>query len=172
MHVEIIDDFKMIIYLNNMQINSVDFNKKEDLQEYFKKLFRNLKNFYNMNINGFYNINVYKDEYYGIILEIEKEDIDYIEYFDGQVDMNITVESDNIFLYEIDDYFNIDEKIINKIKVYQYKNKLYIKIISNISNVDFGEMLEFSKIIYANESEQIIKYGKEINIDKFLTIKR
>ena len=54
MHVDIIDDLNMIIYLNNMKIKTIDFSKKEDLQDCFRDLFVNLKDSYNINVNGFY----------------------------------------------------------------------------------------------------------------------
>lgn len=167
MHVDIIDDLNMIIYLNNVQIKTIDFNKKEDLQDYFRNLFVNLKEFYNININGFYNINVYKDKFYGIVLEIEKEDIDYIDYLNGQVDMNIVIDNSNIFLYEIDDYFNIDKKNIDKFKIYQYQNKIYLQIIDNLSSIDLGKIMEFAKIIYGDACKHILKHGKKIKVSKF-----
>lgn len=163
MHIDIIDDLNFIIYLNNMQIKNVDFNKKDDFEEYFKNLFTKLKKINNIEFSGFYNIYVYKDHYYGVILEIEKEDIDYIDYFDGQVDMSITLKKDNIFLYKIDDYFNINKKLNNKIKVYHYKDNIYVQIINKLSTIEIAQILEFSKIIY-NETDKIIKFGKEITI--------
>lgn len=167
MHVDIIDDLNMIIYLNNMKIKTIDFSKKEDLQDCFRDLFVNLKDSYNINVNGFYNINVYKDKFYGIVLEIEKEDIDYIDYLSGQVDMNIIVDNNNTFLYEINDYFNIDKKNIDKFKLYQYKNKIYLQVIDNISSIDFGKIMEFSKIIYGDICKQILKHGKKIEVNNF-----
>ena len=80
MHIDIVDDLNMIIYLQNDRIKNIDFSDKSDLQDYFKDLFVNLKNNYNININGYYYINVYKDKYYGCILEMKKEELDYMEY--------------------------------------------------------------------------------------------
>lgn len=160
MHIEIIDDFNMIIYLNNNHIKSIDFNKKEDLENYFKTLFVKLREHYDIDINGFYNINAYKDKNYGLVLELEKEDIDYMDYFNGQVDMNIIFENNSVFLYEIDDYFNIDKKILNKINIYKYNEKIYLQIIDDISEINMGKILEFSKIIY--NDKRIIKHGTKI----------
>ena len=67
MHIDIVDDLNMIIYLQNDKIKNIDFSDKSDLQDYFKDLFVNLKNNYNININGYYYINVHKDKYYGCI---------------------------------------------------------------------------------------------------------
>ena len=60
MHIDIVDDLNMIIYLQNDRIKNIDFSDKSDLQDYFKDLFVKLKNNYNININGYYYINVYK----------------------------------------------------------------------------------------------------------------
>ena len=165
MHIEIVDDFNMIIYLNNIHSKLIS-NNKEDVQDCFRNLFSKLKNYYNININGFYNIKAFKDKYYGMILELSKEDIDYIEYFDGQVDMNITFETNCNFLYEIEDYFNLDKDLIKNIKLYKYKGKFYIQIIKNISSIDIGKIIEFSKIIYDDTTKQIIKRGSVFEIDK------
>lgn len=167
MHIKIIDELNMIIYLNKFKLGNIDFNKREDLQDYFKNLFFNLKVYYNIDVNGFYNINVFKDRFYGIVLEIEKEDLDYMEYFNGSIDMNISIQSQN-FLYEIDDYFNIDKKILDKIKIYQYKNKLYLEIIEELSNINMAKICEFSKIIYQDNVNTIIKHGKKIDVKHLL----
>ena len=42
MHIDIVDDLNMIIYLQNDRIKNIDFSDKSDLQDYFKDLFVNL----------------------------------------------------------------------------------------------------------------------------------
>ena len=44
MHIDIVDDLNMIIYLQNDRIKNIDFSDKSDLQDYFKDLFVKLKN--------------------------------------------------------------------------------------------------------------------------------
>lgn len=166
MHIDIIDDLNIIIILQNSKIKGIDFTDKNDLQEYFKDLFVNLKNNYNININGYYYINVFKDKYYGIILEMNKEEIDYIEYLDGQVDMNIVIDNNDIFLYEMNDYFNLDNSIINNLNIYKYNNKIYVELINKISNINMAKLLEFSNIIYGNKCNKIKKLGILLKKDK------
>ena len=36
MHIDIVDDLNMIIYLQNDRIKNIDFSDKSDLQDYFK----------------------------------------------------------------------------------------------------------------------------------------
>lgn len=166
MHIDIVDDLNMIIYLQNDRIKNIDFSDKSDLQDYFKDLFVNLKNNYNININGYYYINVYKDKYYGCILEMKKEELDYMEYLDGQVDMNIVIDTNDTFLYEMNDYFNIDKSLINNVNVYKYNNKIYVKLVNNISNIKMGQLLEFSNIIYGDKCKKIRKMGNLIEMEK------
>ena len=82
----VIDNNKFIVFLNK----KFDLDDKLKLEKYFKDLFYNLKNKYNMEVNGYYNINVYADKYYGTIIEMENEDLEYYTYF-NQIDMEINV---------------------------------------------------------------------------------
>lgn len=166
MHIDIIDDLNIIIYLQNNKIKELDFTDKNDLQEYFKELFINLKNNYNININGYYYINVFKDKYYGLILEMNKEEIDYMEYLDGQVDMNIVIDNSDTFLYEMSDYFNIDNSIINNINIYKYNSKIYVELTNKISNINMAKVLEFSNIVYGDKCKKIKKLGILLKKDK------
>ena len=145
----------LIIYLKKQLIDTIDFTKKNELEKYFKELFLKLKEYYNIKINGYYNINVYIDEFYGVVLELQKEELDYYDYFDNQVDMHILTEEVQ-FLYLIEDYFIINE--LNISKLYYYKDKYYI--LPNI-NTDYNYLLENSEVIYKNTKE-IIKFGRVI----------
>lgn len=145
----------LIIYLKKQLIDTIDFTKKNELEKYFKELFLKLKEYYNIKINGYYNINVYIDEFYGVVLELQKEELDYYEYFDNQVDMHILTEEVQ-FLYLIEDYFIINE--LNISKLYYYKDKYYI--LPNI-NTDYNYLLENSEVVYKNTKE-IIKFGRVI----------
>ena len=98
------------IYIKKYLIEDIDFSIKSDIEKYLKKLFKILNNKYNIAVEGFYNITVYIDKYYGIILHLEKEELDYYEYYKNQVDMRlVTVHTD--FMYEVDD---IPFDILNK----------------------------------------------------------
>lgn len=145
----------LIIYLKKQLIDTIDFTKKNELEKYFKELFLKLKEYYNIKINGYYNINVYIDEFYGVVLELQKEELDYYDYFDNQVDMHILTEEVQ-FLYLIEDYFIINE--LNISKLYYYKDKYYI--LPNI-NTDYNYLLENSEVVYKNTKE-IIKFGRVI----------
>ena len=59
-----INDF--IIYLNNDYIKKYNLKLEENAQENFKKLLNKLKSIYNLELYGYYKINVYINKYYGI----------------------------------------------------------------------------------------------------------
>lgn len=126
MKVIVNDELNTIIFLNKMIIESIDFLDKEDAEDYFRQLFLKLKERYNIVINGYYILNLYIDEYYGMIIELKKEEMDYFDYYDNQIDMKIVINNEMNFLYEI----------------------------------EMGKILEYSTIIYNEETNDIIKYSK------------
>ena len=98
MHINFLDEDRFIVFLNYSKLGNIDFQNYDEIEQYFRKLFLNLKRNYNISINGYYSIKIYKDKIYGIIIEAHKEDIDYMDLFDNQVEMSIEV-IDDIFLY-------------------------------------------------------------------------
>lgn len=162
MKVNIVDDNNIIVFLNKFNIKNIDFKNRENIETNFRKIFLKLKNIYNLNIKGYYNITIYIDDDYGAALEIEHEDIDYYDYFDSQVDMRVNVINDNKFLYKIKDIFNLDEKILNKIDIYLFKNKYYIKLKKGVTNIELGKILENSELVYGDITIDILKIGSII----------
>jgi len=145
-----------IIYLNNYQLKNIDFSNLDNLEIYFKKILEKIKNKYNIAINGYYLIDIYKDENYGAIIEIKKEFDDYYEY-DNQIEMTVFLHN-NLFLYEISD---ITDFVNKKYKIYTYRKKCYISI-ENCEFLTLGKVLEYATIEY--KTEEIIKYGKIIEL--------
>lgn len=144
MSIKFITDLIFDIYVKKYLIKDIDFSNKEDLEKYLKQLFKILKSKYNLIIEGFYNITVYIDKYYGIILHIEKEELDYYEYYKNQVDMRLmTIETD--FMYQIDD---IPFNIINKVKICIENKNIYLIIKEELTELEMMKLIENSKIIY------------------------
>ena len=88
----------------------MDFSLEENidlLEDKFHDIFLSLRNLYDIQVEGYYKIDIYKNKYYGMIVEIKKEEIDYFDYFDNQIDMRISIHDDNLILYEFDDYFSL-----------------------------------------------------------------
>ena len=161
MKVNIIDDNNIIVFLNKFNIKNIDFKNRENIETNFRKIFLKLKHIYNLNIKGYYNINIYIDAYYGAVLEIEHEDIEYIDYFDSQIDMRVNVIKDNEFLYKIDDIF-LNDRIINKIDIYNFKEEYYIKIKKDVTDYEIGKILENSELVYGDITIDILKIGSII----------
>ena len=132
------------IYVKKYLIKDVDFSVKEDIEKYLKKLFKILKNKYDLVIEGFYDITVYIDKYYGIVLHLEKEELDYYDYFKNQVDMRlITIDTD--FMYQVDD---VPFNLLNKLKVLIKDKNIYLIIKEELTNLEMMDLIENSKIIY------------------------
>lgn len=144
MSVKFIDDKEFDIYLKANFIKDIDFNKKEELEIYFKRLFKILNNKYNIKVEGFYEITVYVDKFYGVILHLEKEELDYYDYFKNQVDMRIMT-TDTEFLYLVDD---IPLNIIDKIEIITNNDNIYIKIKKKLNDIEMMNLMENSVITY------------------------
>ena len=150
MKIEMINNNFFIIYLKKVIINSVDFNRREELEDYFKSLFVKLKRIYNVDIKGYYNIKVFIDKYYGVVLEIKKEDVEYYSYFDNSVDMRISCINEP-FYYELSDLYGI-EKILNKLNIYKSDNRLLVSIKEILDDSEMSLLSEFSTLIYDNNT--------------------
>lgn len=164
MKVVVNDENDMIIYINNLCINKVIFNDKEELEKYFQQLFSRLKKFYHINFQGYYDIKVYIDNYYGIVIQIKRDGVDYCDYFGNQIDMRITIENNDSFLYQIDDILTIEPKILKKVCIIKHKNKFYVKIIKPLDVMELATLIENGIIIYDNEVNNILKNGKIVNV--------
>lgn len=158
----VFQDDKIIIFLKKNPLNLFDLKAEEKLEQDFKDLFLCLKKRYDFEMNGYYNIDVYSDQYYGMILEIENLDVDYYRYFSG-IDMKINVLKDSSFLYEID-YECLDKIDMSHLICYQSKNKIYLQIVSKIDDITLGTILEYATIIYGDEAQNILKYSKRVKL--------
>ena len=144
MSIKFNSDLVLDIYVKKYLIENIDFSIKSDIEKYLKKLFKTLNNKYNISVEGFYNITVYIDKYYGIVLHLEKEEIDYYEYYKNQVDMRlVTVHTD--FMYEVDD---VPFDILNKVRISNKNKSIYLTLKEKLTNLEMMKLLENSKIIY------------------------
>jgi len=164
MKVNIIDDNNVIVFLNKFNIKSIDFKNRENIEKNFRNIFLKLKHIYKLDIKGYYDIKIYIDKYYGVVLQINYEEIEYIDYQDSQIDMRVNIISDNEFLYKIEDIFIIDEKIFKDIDIYIFKEEYYIKIKKDLNDYDMAFILESSNLIYDNITFDILKLGNKMLI--------
>ena len=146
MKVEVISN-GYIIYLNQFNLIDIDFKNMDILEDSFKKLLKKLNNYYHIDINGYYNINVYIDSYYGAILQIEKESLDYYDYFESDTIAMRIKKIDADFLYEVEDFL-FAKDFLNKFKLITKNNHIYLKIIDGLSYKEYLLLTEMSKIVY------------------------
>lgn len=140
MKVEYVDNM-LIIYLKDIIV--------DDIEDLCQDIIDKLERHFNIILKGFYDVNVYVDKRYGIVLEFIMEELDlYIDF--SKVELHF-IENNNNFLYEIFDILDVNVK-----QFYLYNEKYYI----TLDNVD-NSNIEFGRIIYKN-TEEIINKGKLI----------
>ena len=153
----IIDD-DIDIYLSKPYLKNIDLNDIKVIKKIIKKI--NKK--YDIDLYGFIEVKIYIDKNYGVIINIKKEELEYFDYFNDEIEMNIEIINDS-FLYKINNIY-----INSKIKTYKYKDSLYISI-DKIDNINLGKIIETSEIIYGDKAKKIIEKN---NIIEVITWKR
>lgn len=159
MKVEVVDELSFILYLNNKYLDNVDFSNKQEIELYLKKIFTKLKQKFDNDISGFFEITIYINKDYGAVFVINKEDLDYYEYFSKGIEMQVNIISNSKFLYKVDDIF-IDD-LYKKCDVYIYNNNYYI----DIKDMNDITIFEYTNIVYGDIVNTIFDYGKKININ-------
>lgn len=150
-------DNNFIVFLHKKFIVDIDFFNKSVLEKYFRNLFMKFKDYYNIDVSGSYEITVYVDDVYGAILYIVKEDLDYFDYYDNQVDMTIIISKHKKFLYKLK--CPIDDVIFSKCDIYLYNESFYI-LPNDVDYVLLGSLLECSELVYGDDASEIICHGK------------
>ena len=118
----------------------------KDINKLIKDIFNILKKYFNYKINDSYNIKLYINKIYGMILEIS------INNYIIENIINIKLLKDVLFLYEVDDPLDYLDN-----EIYYYNNKYYINLKKENINI-----FENTNIIYGNDVYKII--GKGIKI--------
>ena len=81
--------------------------------------------------------------------------MDYFEYDDNQVDMQICMHQVP-FLYELEEYVSLNKEYFD---IICYHNKWYVKLKKKIDDMKLGRLLEYAEIHYQEDNERIIKKG-------------
>jgi len=148
-------DNLIVLYLNNALYENIDLKDKENLNKSIKKLLLKLHDNYNLDFKGYYDITLYVDRNYGVIIEIKKEELEYLDYFGNSIEINTKILEDS-FLYEMNDIIFNDNYLL-----YTLNGNIYIKINKPVNSVFMGTLLEkTNKIIYGKERKRIIKKAK------------
>ena len=144
MKIKFIDDLTFNIYVSKEEISKIDIKNQEALEKYLKLIFNKIKNRYNIIVEGFYNVIIYIDKSFGIIFNLNKEKLDYYDYFNGQIDLNITIKEVE-FLYKID---NVSNSLLNKLELKQINNNIYYRINKELNNKEYMYLIEHIEKIY------------------------
>ena len=153
--VEYIKSGKIVIYLFNKKYK-IDFRNENSVKKHLKDIFFKIKDYYNIKIEGYYEVDVYINEYYGIILELKKQNFDYYDYLETEIEMKIKIHREK-YLYMIENY-NVN---MNKYDIFKLDNNLYLCPKEKLSQIEMAKLVENAKLIY--DSSDIIK--KVIKID-------
>ena len=144
MKVEMLSNTIIVYLLDNKK-----YNEDSDIKKILINVFDNLEKYYNITFTSDYNLELYINRYYGMILEI-KENEDFI--YDDIVNLKLNVLRDTLFLYEVDDpleYINYE--------IYYYTDKFYV----NAKREDIN-LIENSKLVYGDIVYKIIGRGIKI----------
>ena len=144
MKVEMLSNTIIVYLLDNKK-----YNEDSDIKKILINVFDNLEKYYNITFTSDYNLELYINRYYGMILEI-KENEDFI--YDDIVNLKLNVLRDTLFLYEVDDpleYINYE--------IYYYNDKFYV----NAKREDI-DLIENSNLVYGDTVYKIIGRGIKI----------
>lgn len=158
------DDIK--VFLSNEYVNMVKLDDFERLEYYLKEIIVRFKKVYHIDIIGLYDLEVKYDKFYGFVLYLEKQSYDEYNLFVGQIDFNLNIDKNHFFLYEISDFFGLNKNILLKSIIYNYKQKLYLKLKEQLSNIEMGCLTEVSNIISDDIVYKIINKGKPLKLNK------
>lgn len=152
-----LDQENVVIFLPNF---SFDVLNRDVLEDYFKELFLKLEDCYEIEMNGFYQIDIYMDSNYGTVVKIEGDDIPYLDYFDHSVEMSIHVNKDHGFLYQVEDVLDLPSEVLEKSSFYRYQNDFFLQIDSSVSRSSYIRLLEYSSLVYGEEARKVMNFGK------------
>lgn len=144
MKVEMLSNTIIVYLLDNKK-----YNEESDIKKILINVFDNLEKYYNITFTSDYNLELYINRYYGMILEI-KENEDFI--YDDIVNLKLNILRDTLFLYEVDDpleYINYE--------IYYYNDKFYV----NAKREDIN-LIENSNLVYGDIVYKIIGRGIKI----------
>lgn len=144
MKVEMLSNTIIVYLLDNKK-----YNEDSGIKKILINVFDNLEKYYNITFTSDYNLELYINRYYGMILEI-KENEDFI--YDDIVNLKLNVLRDTLFLYEVDDpleYINYE--------IYYYNDKFYV----NAKRKDIN-LIENSNLVYGDIVYKIIGRGIKI----------
>lgn len=162
MKLVMVSEEEFTIYLKDVDVQALDFSDKAQLERYFKKIFLNLKNHYQMPLRGFYDIRFFVDPQNGGVIEATKEIEEFFQVFDEKVDMKITCTLDCTFFYQITDYFMLDAINRDDFDIYYYEGLFYLKPKHELDLKTRFYLSEFATICYGDKQDDVVLHGKKL----------
>ena len=100
---------------------------------------------------GYYDVTIYINDIYGIIIDIEKDDDEYIKIFGDTVDMKITFKFDSSF------YYKLDESLPKDLPFHVANTKLAKKF-----NIVSPEIILIDKDMKTDKVESLVEDLKDV----------
>ena len=126
------------------KISVIVFEKIDiNINDYIKRIILRLKQKYNFDIFGFYEVNVYKNKKIGTIIDFIKEDTSLL--FSDLLDLNINIKENEEVYLKFADYIFSKQENVNIFDTSYYLN------VNEISYKKFLNLVEFSSFIYGDE---------------------
>ncbi|MDD6323282.1 MAG: hypothetical protein PUA73_01580 [Bacilli bacterium] len=151
---KLVVDNNITIYLGKFHSKAIDINDTNNIEKQVKKILKALKKTYNLELNGYYETVLYLDENYGLIIKMQKDDLDYLDYFVTALEINIKIKK-TAFLYKVEDILNLNKNILKKFIIYKYKKTIYLSAKEKLTTADMGIILENSKVIFDEKIKKI-----------------
>lgn len=160
MILKVLDEDNFIIFI--IEEDMIPKLEEKAISDYLKNVFIRLKDTYNTSIYGYYDVAILCDKYYGMIIKLTRRELEYLNYYGNQIEMKIII-SDNQVLYQIEDIYNIDKRIINNCNIYLDDDQIYIELKEKLGFILMGDLVENSTLIY-EESDEIKRRSEKIEI--------
>lgn len=138
MKIKICDD-NLFIYVYNTELKS-----KDDIEDYIKDIIYKLRQKQKRKISGFYNVNVYQNDFFGLIIEMTRED--ELDFFPDIIDLKIIIHFDSEVYLAFDDYFLLR----NKKEVYYCDSKYYINA-NSFNSKELIVLSDFFTSVYGSD---------------------
>ena len=140
MKIEIAGTDNYNIFINNLYIENINYNEKEEVTNIVKKILMSLKN--RLKLRGFYKVKVFPNDKLGLFLELIKlEDLE----FSNNLDLRIIVYFDEKIFFETEDYF-----IINDCNEKRFLNGNFYCIVDDKFDM-LLDKIEFGRFVYGKE---------------------
>ncbi len=156
-------DENIVVFLDKIYLQNLDLTDQKVIEKKLIKLINKIQNKYIIDLNGYYNVFIYKDKNYGLIIDMKKEELEYLDYFNNQIELNIELIEDS-FLYKVDDIFNINKTLLSKFVIYKDGETIYLKAKNDLNSIELGTILENGEIVYGNKAQKIKRKSQIIKV--------